>query len=138
MSGSSSPKTLPCTCLVFPGCLQKGHMTGQGSILFWSVKFFHPTLSEGGVCPETLGGSFRTFLENRQFLLLVPCFYNWKLNCLWQVTKWTPKFMVESQVFWASLTDVIDKLWRGHLTLEGHLLTVVFLVFRAISTDPSG
>lgn len=43
--------------------------------------------------------------------------------------------MVESQVSWASLTDVIYKLWRGHLTLEGHLLTGVFT---AISTNPSG
>lgn len=137
LSGSSSPKTLPCPSLVFPGCLQKGHMTGQGSVLFWSVKFLYPTLSVGGVCPETLGGSFRTFLEHRQFLL-VSCFYNWKLNLLWLVTKWTPKFIVDSQVSWASLTDVIYKLWRGHLTLEGHLLTGVFLVFMAVSTDPSG
>lgn len=113
-------------------------MAGQGLVLFWSVKFFHPTLSVGGVCPETLGGSFRTFLEHRQFLLLVPCFYNWNLNLLWRVTKWTPKFMVESQVSWASLIDVTYKLWRGHLTLEGHLLAGVFLVFTAISTDPSG
>lgn len=43
LSGSSSPKTLPCACLVWIlGRLQKGHMTGRARFSFglWRVFFF--------------------------------------------------------------------------------------------------
>ena len=110
---------------------------GLDSLLVWEV-FFSPTLSVERVCPEDSRRFFQNVLRTQAIFFLVPCFYNWKLNLLWRVTKWTPNFIVASQVSWASLTDVIYKLWRGHLTLEGHLLTGVFLFLKAISTDPSG
>lgn len=70
----------------FQAVFRRGTWQGRAwfSFCLWS---FFTLLSVGGVCPETLGGSFRTFLEHRQFLLLVPCFYNWNLNLLWRVRK---------------------------------------------------